>query len=37
MGLVGATPDLLNIYNVSKNVPNNSQIIISENPYHRIQ
>lgn len=31
MGLVGATPDLLNIYNVSKNVPNNSQIIISEN------
>lgn len=31
MGLVGSTPDLLNICNVSKNVPNNAQIIISEN------
>ena len=34
MGLVSATPDLLNVYNVTKNVPNSAQIIISENYIH---
>ncbi|MBO5349348.1 MAG: DUF3267 domain-containing protein [Clostridia bacterium] len=31
MGLVGGTPDLYNIYNISKQVPNNAIIINSEN------
>lgn len=34
MGLVSATPDLLNVYNVTKNIPNSAQIIISENYIH---
>ena len=34
MGLIGSTTDLLNIYNVCKKVPNNVQIIISENKIH---
>ncbi len=31
MGLIGGTPDLYNIYNISKQVPNNAIIINSEN------